>query len=178
MIELIFVVMVPVEEVERAGSETRALCAEMEQVREALESATSGCAGKLELFRGGLRSVMSRALRSEAEAASKAAELQSLSRLVEGMVPREQLTDALSEVARLERMMEDMTVRNLSPATQRSYIHAVSKFSRHFGRSPDRLGLEDIHAFQVHLVSTRIAWPSLNQIDGVERPRYRQHLKC
>ncbi|MET4519853.1 hypothetical protein ABIB81_009211, partial [Bradyrhizobium sp. I1.7.5] len=28
------------------------------------------------------------------------------------------------------RMIEDMTVRNLSPATQRSYISAVSKFSR------------------------------------------------
>jgi hypothetical protein len=27
------------------------------------------------------------------------------------------------------RMIEDMTVRNLSPATQRSYVHAVSKFS-------------------------------------------------
>ena len=34
------------------------------------------------------------------------------------------------------RMIEDMTVRNLSPATQRSYVHAVSKFSRFFGRSP------------------------------------------
>jgi Phage integrase, N-terminal SAM-like domain len=31
------------------------------------------------------------------------------------------------------RMIEDMTVRNLSPATQRSYAHAVSKFSRFFG---------------------------------------------
>jgi hypothetical protein len=28
------------------------------------------------------------------------------------------------------RMIEDMTVRNLSPATQRSYVHAVAKFSR------------------------------------------------
>ena len=40
------------------------------------------------------------------------------------------------------RMVEDMTIRNLSPATQQSYIHAVSKFSRHFGHSPDRLGLK------------------------------------
>ena len=28
------------------------------------------------------------------------------------------------------RMIEDMTVRNMSPATQRSYVSAVSKFSR------------------------------------------------
>jgi integrase/recombinase XerD len=61
------------------------------------------------------------------------------------------------------RMIEDMTVRNLSPTTQRSYIHAVSKFSRHFGRSPDRLGLEEVRAFQVHLVSMRISWGALNQ---------------
>src|SRR3984893_7893936 len=62
------------------------------------------------------------------------------------------------------RMIEDMTVRNLSPATQRSYISAVSKLSRYFGRSPDKLELEDIRAFQVHLVSTGISWPVLNQI--------------
>ena len=46
------------------------------------------------------------------------------------------------------RMIEDMTVRNLSPATQRSYIHAVSKFSRYFARSPDRLGLDDVRLFR------------------------------
>ena len=61
------------------------------------------------------------------------------------------------------RMIEDMTVRNLSPATQRSYIHAVSKFSRYFGRSPERLGLEDVRSFQVHLVANGISWPALNQ---------------
>ncbi|MEC5292299.1 tyrosine-type recombinase/integrase [Aurantimonas sp. C2-3-R2] len=61
------------------------------------------------------------------------------------------------------RMIEDMTVRNLSPATQRSYLHAVTKFSRYFSRSPDHLGLEDVRAFQVHLVSTGISWPALNQ---------------
>jgi hypothetical protein len=31
------------------------------------------------------------------------------------------------------RMIEDMTVRNMSPAMQRSYVSAVSKFSRYFG---------------------------------------------
>jgi len=68
---------------------------------------------------------------------------------------------ALSPLRR--RMIEDMTIRNLSPATQRSYVHAVSKFSRYFDRSPDRLGLEDVRAFQVHLVSTGISWAALNQ---------------
>ena len=62
------------------------------------------------------------------------------------------------------RMIEDMTIRNMSPATQRSYISAVSKFSRDFGRSPERLEPEDVRAFQVHLVSTGISWASLNQI--------------
>ena len=32
-----------------------------------------------------------------------------------------------------QRMIEDMTIRNLSPATQQSYIYAVRKFSRYFG---------------------------------------------
>ena len=61
------------------------------------------------------------------------------------------------------RMIEDMTVRNLSPATQRSYVHAVAKFGRFFGRSPDKLDLEDVRAFQVHLVAGGISWPALNQ---------------
>jgi hypothetical protein len=61
-------------------------------------------------------------------------------------------------------MIEATTVRNMSPATQRSYISAVSKFSRYFGKSPERLGLEDVGAFQVHLVSTGVSWPGLNQI--------------
>jgi len=61
------------------------------------------------------------------------------------------------------RMIEDMTVRNLSPATQRSYLHAVTKFSRHFGCAPKRLGLEDVRAFQVHLIAAGVSWPGLNQ---------------
>jgi hypothetical protein len=36
----------------------------------------------------------------------------------------------MTEISPLRRrMIEDMTVRNLSPATQRSYVHAVAKFA-------------------------------------------------
>ena len=37
-------------------------------------------------------------------------------------------------------------VRNLSPATQQSYVYAVAKFSRFFGRSPDQLGVGEVRA--------------------------------
>jgi len=60
-------------------------------------------------------------------------------------------------------MIEDMTIRDLSPATQQSYLYAVSKFSRYFGHSPDRLGVEDVRAYLVHLASKGFAWTSLNQ---------------
>jgi integrase len=60
-------------------------------------------------------------------------------------------------------MIEDMKVRNLSPATQRCYVHAVAKFSKYFGRSPDRLGLAEVHAYQVHLVSAGVSWGAFNQ---------------
>ena len=62
------------------------------------------------------------------------------------------------------RMIEDMTVRNLSATTQTSYIHNVKKFSQYFGRSPDCLGLEEVRAYQVYLVSRGIAWATLNQV--------------
>jgi hypothetical protein len=43
----------------------------------------------------------------------------------------------MTEISPLRRcMIEDMTIRNLSPATQQSYIHAVSRFSK---RTPRRL---------------------------------------
>jgi integrase/recombinase XerD len=60
------------------------------------------------------------------------------------------------------RMIEDMKVRNLSPVTQRCYVHAVTKFARHFNRSPGRLGLAEVREYQVHLTSTVISWASFN----------------
>jgi site-specific recombinase XerD len=52
-------------------------------------------------------------------------------------------------------MTEDMQVRNLSPCTQTSYVQQVSLFARHFDKSPDELGPEDIRAYQVHLTNEK-----------------------
>jgi hypothetical protein len=60
-------------------------------------------------------------------------------------------------------MIEDTMIRNLLPAAQRSYLHAVAKLSRYFGRSPDQLDLEDVRAYQVHFAERGITWASSNQ---------------
>jgi integrase/recombinase XerD len=67
------------------------------------------------------------------------------------------------------RMIEDMTIRNMSPATQRVYIHAVAKFSRHFRRSPDRLGTEEVRVFQLHLIAGKYSWQHINQVTSALR---------
>lgn len=59
-----------------------------------------------------------------------------------------------------QRMLEDMQVRNLSPLTQRSYVEHVSRFARHFGRSPARLGPEEIRAYQVYLTNDKHLAPA------------------
>src|SRR6267378_6121665 len=60
------------------------------------------------------------------------------------------------------RMIEDMKVRNLSPVTQRCYVHAVAKFAQYFNRSPVRLGLADVRTYQIHLVSSGMSWAGFN----------------
>ena len=54
-----------------------------------------------------------------------------------------------------QRMIEDMTVRNLAPNTQLSYLQQVTLFARHFHKSPDLLGPEQIRAYQLYLANER-----------------------
>jgi site-specific recombinase XerD len=54
-----------------------------------------------------------------------------------------------------QRMLEDMGIRNLSANTKLSYLQQVSSYAKHFHRSPDGLGPEDVRAYQVHLTADR-----------------------
>jgi hypothetical protein len=58
------------------------------------------------------------------------------------------------------RMIEDMQVRNLSSHTQDAYVQQVSQFARHFNRSPEVLGPEEIRSYQVYLRNERKLAPS------------------
>ena len=51
-----------------------------------------------------------------------------------------------------QRMIEDMRIRNFTEQTQTSYCQYVSQFARHFRRSPEHLGPEDIRRYQHYLV--------------------------
>jgi site-specific recombinase XerD len=57
-------------------------------------------------------------------------------------------------------MTEDMGVRNLSPHTQATYVQQVSLFARHFNKSPEILGPEEIRSYQVYLTNERKLAPS------------------
>lgn len=53
------------------------------------------------------------------------------------------------------RMLQEMQLRNLSQNTQKRYIDRVSDFARHFGKSPDQLGPEDVRSYQLYLIQER-----------------------
>jgi integrase/recombinase XerD len=54
-----------------------------------------------------------------------------------------------------QRMTEDMQLRNLAVNTQMSYVQQVSLFARHFNKSPEQLGPEDIRTYQVYLTNEK-----------------------
>jgi len=54
-----------------------------------------------------------------------------------------------------QRMIEDMQLRNFATTTQRSYIHYVADFAKHFHRSPQDLDLEAVRQYQLYLTQER-----------------------
>jgi integrase/recombinase XerD len=60
-----------------------------------------------------------------------------------------------------QRMIDDMTMRNLSPSTHETYIRAVVQFSALHRRSPDKLGVEHLREYHLQLVSRGITANSI-----------------
>jgi integrase/recombinase XerD len=62
-----------------------------------------------------------------------------------------------------QRMLHDLRVRNYSERTVKSYVGGVARLAKHFGRSPDELGPEEIRVYQQHLLKRRVSWSLFNQ---------------
>src|SRR6185369_17066925 len=68
-----------------------------------------------------------------------------------------------------QRMIDDMAFRNMSPNTQKVYAYAVANFARFHRQSPDKLGLEHVRDYRLHLMSRGLKASSINPIVGALR---------
>ena len=51
-----------------------------------------------------------------------------------------------------QRMLEDLQIRNYAASTIECYIRSVAEFAKHFNKSPEQLGPEEIRIWQLHLL--------------------------
>jgi hypothetical protein len=54
-----------------------------------------------------------------------------------------------------QRFIEDMQLRNLAPTTQRSYLHYIGEYSKFYNTSPDKLDLEAVRQYEIHMLDER-----------------------
>ncbi len=62
-----------------------------------------------------------------------------------------------------QRFIDDLRLRNYSPRTVEAYVLRVAQFAQHFRRSPDRLGMEEVRAYQLQLLEQHASWSRFNQ---------------
>lgn len=63
-----------------------------------------------------------------------------------------------------KRMIHELELHRKSPRTVEAYVTAVAQLARHYGRSPDRISLEQVREFLHHLIAERkLAFSSCNQ---------------
>jgi site-specific recombinase XerD len=92
-------------------------------------------------------------------------------------------------------MLEDLQIRNYAPTTVAAYTRSIAEFAKHFGKSPDLLGSEQIREYQLYLIKEkRVSLPSYIQavcalrffytstlhrpvsVDRIPLPRYERKL--
>ncbi len=56
-------------------------------------------------------------------------------------------------------MLEELQRRNYSEITTRKYLQYVTAFARHFGKSPDQLGPNELRSYQAYLLRERKVTP-------------------
>jgi integrase/recombinase XerD len=56
-------------------------------------------------------------------------------------------------------MLEELQRRNYSEITTRKYLQYVTAFARHFGKSPDQLGPNELRSYQAYLLQERKVTP-------------------
>ena len=54
-----------------------------------------------------------------------------------------------------QKMLEELQRRNYSDRTAHSYVRIVAAFAKHFGRSPDELGPDELRSYQAYLLQER-----------------------
>lgn len=75
-----------------------------------------------------------------------------------------------------QRLIDDLRLRNYARGTIDAYVSQIAAFARHFDRSPELLGKEEVRAFQLHLVEHRASWSRFNQAVCALRFLYRTTL--
>ena len=75
-----------------------------------------------------------------------------------------------------QRFIDDLRLRNYARRTIETYVGQIASFARHFGRSPEVLGAEDVRAYQLHLLQRRVSWSTFNQTVCALRFLYRTTL--
>jgi site-specific recombinase XerD len=83
--------------------------------------------------------------------------------------------EAMSPLPR--RMIEDMTIRKFAPKTQHDYLQRVKNFAAFLGRSPDTASFEDVRRYQLHLTTSGVGVPTVNQTVSTLRFFFRVTLK-
>jgi site-specific recombinase XerD len=69
-----------------------------------------------------------------------------------------------------QKMIHELELHRKSPCTIESYVTAVAQLSRHYGRSPETISVEETRDFFHHLITTqKAAWGTCNlKLSGIK----------